>query len=98
MDINELAERLAALEELVRQRPIDKDCLYTPTEVATWLRCGKSNVYDLMLSGDLASTRVGAGKAGKRVRGSDIAAFLEERTEGGPSPKGTFRYLKGIKS
>jgi len=91
--VAQLEERIAALETIVGQRPVDPDGLYTPTEVATWLRCGKTNVYDLMTQGELASTRVGAGKAGLRVRGSSLIAFLDERTDGGPSPRGKFKFL-----
>ena len=91
--VAQLEERIAALEMIVGQRPVDPEFLYTPPEVATWLRCGKTNVYDLMNRGDLASTRVGAGRAGLRVRGSSLIAFLDERTDGGPSPRGTFKYL-----
>lgn len=91
--IAELEERIASLEAIVRQQPINPDCLYTTAEVAERLRCGPQNVYNLILKGEIASTRVGAGNAGKRVRGSDLAAFLDERTEGGPSPKGNFKHL-----
>ena len=45
-------------------------------------------------SGDLARTKVGAGKKGLRVMGSDLLAFLESRREEGPKPQGTFKYLK----
>lgn len=94
--LEELEERIESLEMLVRRQPINPDCLYTPAEVATWLRCGKTNVYELMLGGELASTRVGSGKAGKRIRGSDIAAFLDERTDGGPGSRGDFKFLKAL--
>jgi excisionase family DNA binding protein len=91
----QLEERITALESIIRQRPVEPDCLYTPAEVATWLRCGKTNVYDLMTGGEIASTRIGCGKKGLRIKGSSITAFLDERTEGGPSPKSSFKYLKG---
>lgn len=89
----QLEDRVAALESLLMQRPIDPNYLYTPDEIAKWLRCGKSNVYGLMTRGELACTRIGSGNGGIRVRGSDINLFLEERTSGGPSPKTNFKYL-----
>ncbi len=75
---------------------INPDTLYVPAEVAGMLRCGKTNVYDLIKSGDLAVTKIGAGSAGMRVKGSALQAFLEARTEGGPKPKGRFKFLKGL--
>jgi excisionase family DNA binding protein len=72
---------------------IEENAIYTPAEVAGLLRCGKSNVYNLIGTGDLAVTRIGAGKKGFRVRGSDITAFLDSRKEGGPSPQGSFKHL-----
>lgn len=74
--------------------PIDSDQLYTVDEVAGILRCGKTNAYDLLTSGELARTPIGAGKKGLRVRGQDIVAFLDSRREGGPKPQGSFKYLK----
>ena len=67
--------------------------LYTPSEVAERLGCGKTNVYDLIESAALAVTRIGAGSRGMRVRGSDITDFLEARKEGGPSPRSTYKHL-----
>jgi hypothetical protein len=78
----------------VRIMTINPDRLYLVSEVADLLRCGKTNVYDLLNEGDLARTPIGAGKKGLRVRGSDILAFLDARREGGPSPQGSFKYLK----
>jgi hypothetical protein len=72
---------------------IEPKKVYTPNEVAEILRCGRTNVYDHMDSGDLARTPIGAGKKGMRVMGSAILAFLEARTQGGPKPAGTFKYL-----
>jgi excisionase family DNA binding protein len=72
---------------------IEENALYTPAEVAGLLRCGKSNVYNLISRGEIAVTRVGAGKACLRVRGSGVLAFLESRTEGGPRPLGEFEHL-----
>ena len=77
---------------------IEENAIYTPAEVAGLLRCGKTNIYDLITGGDLAVTRIGAGKKGFRVQGSDIVAFLDARKTGGPKPQGTTgsfgRYLK----
>ena len=73
---------------------VEANKLYLPSEVADILRCGRTNVYDLMASGELATTAVGAGKKGNRVMGSAILAFLEARTEGGPKPNGSFKLLK----
>ena len=73
---------------------IEPDRVYLPTEVAAILRCGRANVYNLMAAGAIASTAVGAGNKGKRVTGRAILAFLEDRTEGGPQPKGTFKFLR----
>jgi excisionase family DNA binding protein len=92
--IERLEGRIAALERIVGAQKLDADRLYTPAEAADWLRCGKTNIYDLMDSGDLAVTRVGAGKAGMRIWGSAIRSFLDDRTEGGPSPKGRFKHLR----
>jgi hypothetical protein len=74
---------------------IEPDRLYLVAEVAGILRCGKTNVYDLLGERALARTTIGAGKRGMRIRGSDLLAFLDARREGGPSPKGAFKYLKG---
>jgi len=73
---------------------IEPDRLYLVAEVADILRCGRTNVYDLLSEGALARTTIGAGKRGMRVRGSDLLAFLDSRREGGPSPKGAFKYLR----
>jgi hypothetical protein len=93
--IEELEERIAALERLVRGTArIEPDVLYTPAQVALLLGCGRANVYNLMQSGQLARTALGAGKTGFRVRGADLLDFLDARREGGPLPRGTFQYLK----
>jgi hypothetical protein len=93
--VSELEDRVAALERLhkVDSSRIDPAALYTPSEVALLLRCSRTNAYDLLMSGELAKRPIGAGKKGFRVLGSDILAFLESRKEGGPSPKGSFKYL-----
>jgi excisionase family DNA binding protein len=70
------------------------ECFYRPKEVAAILNCSQTNVYDLMRSGQLARTKIGAGKTGFRVRGSDLMNFIEQNTEGGPSPKMSFKYLR----
>lgn len=72
---------------------IEENAVYKPDEVAKLLRCGRSNVYELMALGKIATTSVGAGMKGKRIMGSAVLAFLEARTEGGPQPRGTFKYL-----
>jgi hypothetical protein len=74
---------------------IEPDRLYLVAEVAAILRCGKTNVYDLLGEGSLARTTIGVGSKGLRVRGSDLLAFLDARRDGGPSPKGSFKYLTG---
>jgi excisionase family DNA binding protein len=55
---------------------IEENAIYTPAEVADLLRCGKTNIYDLISGGHMAVIRVGAGKKGFRVKGADILAFL----------------------
>jgi excisionase family DNA binding protein len=93
---SELEDRVAALERIMKPAVsrIDPDQFYTVAESAALLDCGKTNVYDLLLSGELAKTCVGAGKKGLRVRGSDLLAFLEARKTGGPKPKGYFKNLR----
>jgi hypothetical protein len=97
--LSRLEERVAALERILKPSTsrIEPDVLYTPSEVGDLLGCSRTNAYDLLMSGELAKTCIGAGKKGIRVMGSDILAFLESRKEGGPSPKGSFKYLKGLK-
>lgn len=80
--------------ELSTVAHIKPAALYKVDEIAVILRCGKTNVYDLLRRGDLASTRIGTGRMGLRVMGSDLLAFLESRKEGGPKPQGTFKFLK----
>lgn len=102
-----LEARIAVLESLLTNSErttaattatpsIDPDTLFTAQEAAERLRCGKTNVYDLWESGELAVTNTGAGKKGKRVRGSDLIAFLDSRKEGGPQPKSRFKHLKSL--
>lgn len=85
--------RLSGQSDAVLSR-IASTALYTPQEVADILRCGKSNVYELITSGELAVIRVGAGKHGMRIKASDIDAFLESRRTGGPTAPGGFKHLK----
>jgi hypothetical protein len=93
--LHQIEERIATLESLVmKQEKIDPDTLYTAAEILVFLKCGPANVYDLLRSGDLAVTKIGAGKGGLRVKGSDLSAFLESRRSGGPRPKSAFKYLK----
>ncbi len=94
--LQELEDRVAALERITKPTAvrIDPDLIYTATETAAILCCSKTNVYNLMLSGELARTSVGAGKKGLRVRGSDLLHFLDSRREGGPAPRGDFKYLE----
>jgi excisionase family DNA binding protein len=93
--IEELEARIKDLEQLLRgPSRIEPDVLYTVAEASRLLGCGGVNVYNLLDSGDLARTRIGAGRKGFRVRGSDLLAFLEARREGGPQPRGGFKYLK----
>ena len=72
---------------------IEPNRLYLVSEVANFLRCSLSNAYGLLQSGALARTMVGAGRKGLRVRGQDLLAFLDERRDGGPSPRGSFKHL-----
>ncbi len=81
--IAQLEARVAALEDIVRQRPVDPDFIYTPAEVAERLRCSRTNVYDLLTRKELAHIKVGAGNKGFKVRGSDLLFFIESRKEGG---------------
>lgn len=74
--------------------PIEPNAIYLPDEVADILRCSPANVYALLKSGQLASVKVGSKKSGLRVKGSDIFAFIESRTTGGPKPVGYFKNLK----
>jgi excisionase family DNA binding protein len=89
-----LEERLARLEQKLGQVPVDPDLLYTMAEVAERLRCGKTNVYGLVDEKALAVIRVGAGKGGLRVKGSDLQAFLDSRKTGGPKPEFKFKNLR----
>ncbi len=72
---------------------IEPSAIYTPSQACEHLTCSLSNVYDLISSGQLARVAIGAGKKGYRILGSDLLLFLESRREGGPQPKGTFKYL-----
>ena len=92
-DIIELEQRIAALESIVSKRPIESENLYSPSQVADRLGCSKTNVYDLIGSGELAFTRIGASKKGFKIMGSDLQAFLESRKEGGPKPKMNYKRL-----
>jgi excisionase family DNA binding protein len=92
--LEQIEERIARLEHHVGQLPVDQDSLYTVAEVAERLRCGKTNVYDLVDERALAVIRVGAGKGGLRVRGSDLLAFLDSRKTGGPKPAFEFKNLR----
>jgi excisionase family DNA binding protein len=100
-----IESRLSELEALIREGVIppatrkprlEADRLYSAREVAEVLRCGKTNVYDLIDSGQIAVTRIGSGKKGIRVRGEDVTAFLDDRREGGPAPKTKFKFLKSL--
>lgn len=92
-----IESRLAALEREPdnKARAIDPERIYTVNEVSVILVCGKSNAYDLIRSGTLASVKVGTGNAGVRILGRDILAFIESRRSGGPSPSITFKNLRG---
>lgn len=87
--IEALEARLAALEGTG-----GPDTLYTLDEAAARLRCSRINVWRLVDAGDLAAARVGAGRAGIRIRGAAIEAFLESRTAGGPKPEFEYVHLK----
>lgn len=91
--ITAIEQRLSGLSDAALAR-IASTALYTPQEVADVLRCGKSNVYELMTSGELAAIRVGAGRHGMRIKASDLDAFLESRRTGGPTQPGGYKHLK----
>jgi excisionase family DNA binding protein len=78
--------------------PIEPTAIYTVSEVSARLRCSKTNVYDLASQGDLAVVRIGAGRGGIRVMGSDLLAFLASRREGGAEPKKKYRHLQAFLS
>ena len=59
---------------------VDPEMSFKPREVADVLNCSLTNVYDLMRSGQVARTKVGPGKKGYRVCGSDLIAFIKEAT------------------
>jgi excisionase family DNA binding protein len=92
-----IESRLAALERETdnKAQVIDPDRIYTVAEVCAILACGKSNLYDLLKSGNLARINVGSGMAGVRVRGRDITAFINSRRTGGPAPTITLKNLRG---
>jgi hypothetical protein len=97
--------RVAQLEAVLQgghtrqaaSRPgIDPELLYKVQDVAEFLLCGKTTVYDLIGSGQLAVTLIGSGRKGMRVRGEDLIRFLDDRRAGGPGPRTKFKYLKNI--
>ncbi len=69
---------------------IEKEKLYLVNEVSEFLRCKRTNVYDLATNGELVCIKVGARNGGIRFMGSDILDFLEKRrlvkTEPGKKP------------
>jgi len=75
---------------------INPDRYYRPSEVASVLGCGKTNVYDLIAHRDLACTRIGAGNGGIRIHGAALLEFLRSRTEGGPTPKIKLKNLRNL--
>jgi excisionase family DNA binding protein len=87
------AEAISPSSEETTPR-IDPNRFYRPLEVARLLGCSLTNVYDLMLKGKLARTKIGAGRSGYRVRGSAIVEFIEAQTEGGPQPQMNFKFLR----
>jgi hypothetical protein len=91
-----LEDRISKLENVLASSAarIEPDTLYTVAKASLFLACSGRNVYELMVSGELARTRVGAGSHGFRIRGSDIVAFMDSRREGGPQPRGAFNFLK----
>lgn len=95
--IAELERRLSAIESTLG-RPdvhIDPSKIYTAINIGHILQCGKSNVYDLLRTGALASVAVGSGKSGLRVLGADILAFISSRRTGGPRPVVSVKNLRG---
>jgi excisionase family DNA binding protein len=96
--LTELEDGIARLERQIGQMPIDEERLYTMAEVAERLRCGRTNVYDLVDERALTVIRFGSGKGGLRVKGSLLEAFLDSRKDGGPSSMCRFNHLKGYLS
>lgn len=82
--IDALVRRVESLE--ARLGVPQPEILLTAGEVAGRLRCGVTNVYDLIASGDLEAVRTGAGKKGYRVSGPALRAFLERRSAPTPTP------------
>lgn len=64
---------------------IDLEAIYTAKEVAKLFRVGTTSVYKLASDGDLAFIRIGSGRKSFRFKGSDLSAFLNSRTSGGPA-------------
>ena len=94
--LSALEDRVAKLEKSsLHVTRIDPGAIYTVSEAADFLRCAKSNVYDLVSSRLIATVKVGAGNAGFRMVGKDILAFIESRRSGGPKPLITFENLRG---
>lgn len=92
-----IERRLTALEREIDNKAItiDPSRLYRVNDVAQIFDCGKSNVYELIKSGAIATVSVGAGNSGVRVLGRDILAFVESRRSGGPAPTIAIKNLRG---
>jgi excisionase family DNA binding protein len=95
-------ERIAALEGRVSElerlisgstRAVEPDRLYQVQDVAGYLGCGKTNVYDLIATRKLGVIRVGKGSKGYRVRGSDLLAFMDASRQGGPKPRMSLKNI-----
>src|SRR4051812_10794038 len=92
-----LEARIAKLEAWMAASPretIEPAAIYTAQEAADLLRCSVGNIYDVIEIEDLAVIRTGSHRKGFRIKGSDLLAFMEDRTSGGPKPKFVFKHLK----
>jgi len=82
MDLGLDAASIAAMvsdEVDVQASRLPAKLLYTPAEAACCLAIGRTKLFELLSDGTLPSVKIGRAR---RVRGSDLAAFVDER--GGP--------------
>lgn len=82
-----LEARLEALEARLGRSTsaIEPEAIYSLKAAAARLGIGLSSLYEIVDAGDIAVVRLGS-KKGFRIKGSDLAAFLDSRREGGPRP------------
>ena len=56
--------------------------LLTPAEAQEYLRLGRSKIYELLQTGELASIKLGGGKNGaRRIPLTALRAFIERHLE-----------------